>query len=153
MRDCLEELIENMESEKLQELYQDPYLLAKLVLELCANRWAEAIRDHGKYALPGVNAQYSLVATDDRLLEKESFAEYLKHILNMLRIDLQLFHSLRSRSTSSTEDWENLEGDYKFLAGRFTEQIKENLSSIPIITAMIALDESRIAIAQASDVK
>ena len=102
--------------------------------------------------LPGVKPQYT-GATDERLSEKESFGEYLKQTLGMLRMDLQIFQTLRTKSASFAHDPDELLTDYEFLLSKASVQIEQNTSSIPVITAMIAVEDNRKAIQQANDVK
>ncbi|KAF8862924.1 hypothetical protein BDZ45DRAFT_574236, partial [Acephala macrosclerotiorum] len=121
-------------------------------LELVSANWTKVIRDQEGYMLPGLKPQYT-GATDVRLSEKESFGEYLKQTLGMLKMDLQIFYTLRPKSPSFAQDPDELLGDYEFLLSKASAQIEQNTSSIPVITAMIAVEESRKAIQQANDVK
>jgi hypothetical protein len=110
------------------------------------------IRDQEGYMLPGIKTQY-LGATDVRLSERESFGEYLKQTLEMLRMNHQIFKMLKCKSASFAKETDELLDDYEFLIAKATTQIEQNTASIPVITAMLAVEESRKAIQQANDVK
>jgi len=104
--------------------------------------------------LPGFKPQYTLSGgTDERLLEKESFGEYLKQTLGMLRMNLHIFQSLKTKSRTFSQANDELLTDYEYLASKVALQIKQNTMSIPVITAMIGIEESRKAIQQAEVVK
>ena len=136
------------------ELLNDPYIVVRILLRLVSTRWTNVIRDQEGYMLPGFKPQYTLSGgTDERLLEKESFGEYLKQTLGMLRMDLQIFQSLRAKSKAFSQAQDELLADYEFLAKKVSQQIEQNTMSIPVITAMIGIEESRKAIQQAEDVK
>ncbi|KAI9647485.1 hypothetical protein NHQ30_003870 [Ciborinia camelliae] len=142
----------------LADMLQDLHRITKMILGLTSSEWQAVIRDQEGYMLPGLKPQY-VGATDVRLSEKEAFGEYLKQALGMLKRSLQFFSSLREKSVSfkSTDD---LLGDFKFLEAKVMAQMEYNNSSIPIITGMLAVEESRLAleesrkaIRQANDVK
>ncbi|TVY65544.1 hypothetical protein LSUE1_G007176 [Lachnellula suecica] len=148
MRVSLEKIIEK----DSQPIVQDPYSLFKIALESAGLRWKLAVCDQEGYLLPGVKPQY-IGATDARLSEKESFGEYLKQTLSMLETDIQIIDTLNAKFVSFTSEGRHLAADYQFFSDKVASQIQHNTDSIPIITAMIAVDESRKAIKQANDVK
>jgi hypothetical protein len=71
--------------------------------------------------LPGLKPQY-IGATDVRLSEKESFGEYLKQTLGMLKMNLQIFKTLNHRSAFQQQPDELL-ADFEFLSAKATFQI------------------------------
>jgi hypothetical protein len=102
--------------------------------------------------LHGIKPQYT-GATDVRRPEKESFGEYLKQTFGMLKINHQIIQALRGNDPEFARNSYDLLVDYEFLIAKAATQIKQNTSSIPAITAMIAVEESRKAIQQANDIK
>ncbi|TGO59596.1 hypothetical protein BCON_0043g00050 [Botryotinia convoluta] len=118
---------------------------------VASNEWQAVIRAQEAYMLPGLKPQY-LATTEVRLSEKESFEEYLKQTWSMLKMNLRVIDSLGSSSWFSSESKERLK-DYQFLENKVMIQMKQNSASIPILTAMVAVKESRKAIQQANDVK
>jgi hypothetical protein len=151
MRSSFESAINSVSA---PELLDDPYMIVRILLRLVSTRWTSVIRDQEGYMLPGLKPQYTLSGgTDERLLEKESFGEYLKQTLGMLRMGLQIFRSLSTKSKAFSLAQDELLADYEYLANKVSLQIKQNTMSIPVITAMIGIEESRKAIQQAQDVK
>jgi hypothetical protein len=151
MRSSFESAINSVSA---PELLDDPYMIIRILLRLVSTRWTSVIRDQEGYMLPGLKPQYTLSGgTDERLLEKESFGEYLKQTLGMLRMGLQIFRSLSTKSKAFSQAHDELLADYEYLANKVSLQIKQNTMSIPVITAMIGIEESRKAIQQAQDVK
>jgi hypothetical protein len=155
-----------MKSLSPRGLFDEPLRLIRALLQLVSKNWTDVLRDQEGYMLPGLKPQYT-GATDVRLSEKESFGEYLKQTLGMLKTDLQVcqtlrgqFQTLRGKSPglsfmldSLTGDLDELLVDYEFLLAKASAQIEQNTSSIPVITAMIAVEDNRKAIQQANDVK
>lgn len=145
-----------IQSVSTPELLAEPLTLIGVLLQLIRKNWSDVIRDQEGYMLPGLKPQY-IGATDVRLSEKESFGEYLKQTLGMLKMDLRIFPTLRAKqnlgakSTSFDHDLDELLIDYEFLLGKASSQIEQNTSSIPVITAMIAVEDNRKAIQQAND--
>lgn len=138
--------------EERTQLLADPFTLVRVLLLLVSQSWAEVLRDQEGYMLPGLKPQYT-GATDVRLSEKESFGEYLKQTLGMLKMDLQIFQTLSAKSAAFLHAPDELLIDYEFLLGKAETRIEQNTSSIPVITAMIAVEDNRKAIQQANDVK
>ncbi|TGO54929.1 hypothetical protein BOTNAR_0256g00150 [Botryotinia narcissicola] len=130
-------------------------------LELASNEWQAVIRAQEAYMLPGLKPQY-LATTEVRLSEKEAFEEYLKQIWSMLKMNLRVIDSIKGytchidsemRHDSSFSEYQEKLKDYQFLENKVMTQMKQNGASIPLLTAMIAVEESRKAIQQANDVK
>lgn len=121
-------------------------------MRLASTRWQTIVRDQEAYTLPNLKSQY-LGGNDERLLEKESFGEYLKQTFGMLQMNLQIFQTLKSKSAAFAQGKDELLEDYQFLVDKVGAQIEHNSASIPVITAMIAVEESRKAMQQANDVK
>jgi thiaminase len=113
-------------------------------MRLASTRWQTVIRDQEAYTLPNLKSQY-LGVIDERLLEKESFGEYLKQTFGMLQMNLQIFQTLKSKSPAFAQESDELLTDYEFLVDKVKAQIEHNSASIPVITAMIAVEESRKA--------
>ncbi|TGO34537.1 hypothetical protein BHYA_0192g00010 [Botrytis hyacinthi] len=66
------------------------------------------------------------------------------------------FYQVFRRNTShdgNQEFWKERLKNYQFLENKLMIQMKQNSASIPLLTAMIAVEESRKAIQQANDVK
>jgi hypothetical protein len=145
-----------MESLSPFDLLHEPSTLIRALLQLVSKNWTDVLRDQEGYMLPGLKPQYT-GATDVRLSEKESFGEYLKQTLGMLKMDLQvcqsLCQSLRGKYAPLVKRVDELLVDYEFLLAKASAQIEQNTSSIPVITAMIAVEDNRKAIQQANDVK
>ena len=121
-------------------------------MRLASTRWQMVTPDQEAYTLPNLKSQY-LGVMDERLLEKESFGEYLKQTFGMLQMNLQIFQPPKSESASFTQEADELLLDYEFLVEKVKAQIEHNSASIPVITAMIAVEENRKAMQQANDVK
>ncbi|KAF7939677.1 hypothetical protein EAE99_001482 [Botrytis elliptica] len=141
-----------------QDLSQKSFRLESLItrvpwmaLRVASNEWQAVIRAQEAYMLPGLKPQY-LATTEVRLSEKESFEEYLKQTWSMLKMNLRVIDSLKNSDWSSSEWGYRLE-DYQYLENKVMIQTKQNSASIPLLTAMIAVEESRKAIQQANDVK
>lgn len=143
------EYISNKLSRHLITLRLRPTLI---LLKLASFRWQMVIREQKGYMLPGLKPQYT-GAIDVRLLEMESFGEYLKQTVGMLNMNMQTFQTLKDKSSSFQKNPDGLLIDYEFLLEKARTQIEQNTASIPVITAMIAVEESRKAIQQANDVK
>jgi thiaminase len=141
-----------LEGTDITALHEDPYSIIRIVMRLASTRWQTVIRDQEAYTLPNLKSQY-LGVIDERLLEKESFGEYLKQTFGMLQMNLQIFQTLKSKSPAFAQENDELLTDYEFLVDKVKAQIEHNSASIPVITAMIAVEESRKAMQQANDVK
>lgn len=141
-----------LQASNCSEIVTDPCALVRILMRLASFRWQMVIRDQEGYMLPGLKPQYT-GATDVRLLEKESFGEYLKQTVGMLNMNVQIFQTLKDKSPSFQQRPDELLIDYEFLLDKARTQIEQNTASIPVITAMIAVEESRKAIQQANDVK
>ncbi|TGO26529.1 hypothetical protein BPAE_0057g00050 [Botrytis paeoniae] len=77
--------------------------------------------------------------------------EWQAVIRDMLKMNLRVIDSLKERVLS---EWRcEVMKDYQFLENKVMIQMKQNSASIPLLTAMIAVEESRKAIQQANDVK
>jgi hypothetical protein len=101
------------------ELLNDPYMVVRILLRLVSTRWTNVVRDQEGYMLSGFKPQYTLSGgTDERLLEKESFGEYLKQTLGMLRMDLRIFQSLSTKSKAFAQDQDELLANYEFLVNK-----------------------------------
>lgn len=133
-----------------ESIRNDAQILKVTVLELASTAWQAAIREQEAYILPGDKPQY-LKKNDIRLDEKEAFGEYLKQTWGMLKMNIQAVKFLQHSSTS--HDYDELLDDYKFLEEKVIIQMEQNSASIPIITAMLAVDEAKKATQQATDVK
>ncbi|KAF7946464.1 hypothetical protein EAE96_009462 [Botrytis aclada] len=138
---------------KSSEDRQD-YVRARLpwiALQVASDEWQAVIRAQEAYMLPGLKPQY-LATTEVRLSEKESFEEYLKQTWSMLKMNLRVIDSLDGYNWHFKGEGNSLK-DYQFLENKVMIQMKQNSASIPLLTAMIAVEESRKAIQQANDVK
>ncbi|THV51585.1 hypothetical protein BGAL_0106g00250 [Botrytis galanthina] len=120
-----------------------------VALGLASNEWQTVIRAQEAYMLPGLKPQY-LTITEVRLSEKESFEEYLKQTWSILNMNLRVIDSLDHWLGG---DNSKILKDYQFLENKVMIQMKQNSASIPLLTAMIAVEESRKAVQQANDVK
>lgn len=149
-------LAQEIQETERNTLLQDPYLIVRMILRLASVRWQMVVRDQEAYTVPNLKSQY-LGVIDERLLEKESFGEYLKQTFGMLQMNLRVFETLKSRgfgfAVNQLFETEELLADYQFLTEKVKAQIEHNSASIPVITAMIAVEESRKAMQQANDVK
>ncbi|KAF7932540.1 uncharacterized protein EAE98_003839 [Botrytis deweyae] len=153
-----------LEIQVQEQYHQDPdqnffrvkSLIAKvpwMALRVASNEWQSVIRAHEAYMLPGLKPQY-LASTEVRLSEKEAFEEYLKQTWSMLKMNIRVIDSLETLCSSwLTEQYKETLKDYQFLENKVMIQMKQNSASIPLLTAMIAVEESRKAIQQANDVK
>lgn len=90
-----------------------------------------------------------------RLADKQVFDGYLKKAAGLLEADLKTVSALAQRNyvLRDSTDPKTLVQDFKFMKEKILLQIKENASTIPAITAMMAVQESRKAIEQTTDVK
>ncbi|TGO12977.1 hypothetical protein BTUL_0079g00380 [Botrytis tulipae] len=122
-----------------------------IALQIASSEWQAVIRAQEAYMLPGLKPQY-LATTEVRLSEKESFEEYLKQTWSMLNMNLRVIDSLATNQWFDKKRKERLK-DYQFLENKVMIQMKQNSANIPLLTAMIAVEESRKAIQQANDVK
>ncbi|TEY39962.1 hypothetical protein BOTCAL_0446g00100 [Botryotinia calthae] len=124
-----------------------------IVLRIASSEWQAVIREQEAYMLPGLKPQY-LATTEVRLSEKESFEEYLKQTWSMLKMNVRVIDSLNdiNKPLDRREHNGRLK-DYQFLEDKVIIQMKQNSASIPLLAAMIAVEESRKAIQQANDVK
>ncbi|PVH86826.1 hypothetical protein DL98DRAFT_406303 [Cadophora sp. DSE1049] len=126
-----------------------------MFLKLARTRWARVLRDQEEYLRSVTGNQLS--DPNVTLQEKQAFDDYLKHMLGLLEINLQLVDPLQKKTWHGAHavdvEYEELKEDYKFLIAKMRSQIQQNASTIPVITAMMAVEESRKAIEQANDVK
>lgn len=118
-----------------------------IVLRVVRRRWVQVIQEQERYHLK--RSKSSGVATADlRLEEKEFFDEYLKRGVNLLKADLLIIDHPPIQFPM-----DDLKRDYTFMLEKGLGRVKQNASTIPIITAIMAVKESRKAIEQANDVK
>lgn len=120
-----------------------------IALQVASNEWQTVIRAQEAYMLPGLKPQY-LAITEVRLSEKESFEEYLRQTWSILNMNLRIIDSL---DHWSEDDSSEILKDYQVLENKVRIQMKQNSASIPLLAAMIAVEESRKAVQQANDVK
>jgi hypothetical protein len=135
-------------------LVENSNTMLKIVLELVKERWIQVIRDQERHIVYHTGSQ-RLVTADVRLADKQVFDGYLKRAAGLLEADLKTVSAFLGKSNLKPDRpiWKTLEQDFNFMKEKILLQIKENSSTIPAITAMMAVEESRKAIEQATDVK
>ena len=127
-------------------------IMLRIVLQLVKERWIQVIRDQERHIVYHTDSQ-RLVTADVQLADKQVFDGYLKRAAGLLEADLKTVSAFLGKSKGPIWSLETLEQDFNFMKEKVLQQIKENSSTIPAITAMMAVEESRKAIEQATDVK